>query len=159
MGKIRRTIGGLLLTVFVVVLFWAPVEGAEYFKQVYGRFSAVAGETLAVGDVVCIKATDSQAYKADADDSDLRPAVGIVHKGGDTDETVEIVFMGVLAGQTAASPGYRVFLANTAGAIAWEAAPTNAQALGWVLPGTTDDDESTDYMININMEPSGGAAY
>jgi hypothetical protein len=73
-------------------------QAAEYWKAKYEKFSATAGETLATGDVVCILATNSYAYKAGADASTLRPAVGVVGKGGASGAVVEIVTRGILAG-------------------------------------------------------------
>lgn len=155
--KIGATIMAVLIAVVMALVFaGTSAQAAEYWKQKQVRFSATAGETLAAGDVVCIKAADGKAYKADANDADLRPAVGVIDKGGLSTATVEIVTIGVLAGQTAASPGKRLFLSETAGAMT-VTAPTNAQALGWVLPGTAGT--STTYFISVNTPTSGGAGY
>ena len=143
----------------VVLCAWTEAQAGEYFKMSYGRFSAIAGATLATGDVVCISGSDGYAYKADANDSDKRPAVGIIGKGGATAARVEIIFLGQLAGQTAASPGARLFLSETAGAFT-TTGPTNAQALGWVLPGeTAGGSSSTDYFISVTAPSSAGAGY
>lgn len=145
-----------LLMLFALALAM-PAIAAEYFKQKVVRFSATAGETLAAGDIVCIKGSDGEAYKADANDSNLRPAVGVIGKGGAGDTTVEIVAIGVLAGQPAASPGARLFLSETAATFT-TTGPTNAQTLGWVLPGASAT-SSTNYFINVTVPSSGGAAY
>ncbi len=134
------------------------IAHAEDWQQKYVRFSAIAGETLVTGDVVCIAAADGYAYKADANDSSLRPAVGIIAKGGTTGHTVEIVTIGVLTGQTAASPGVRVFLSTTAGAL-MATAPTNAQPMGWVLPGAAAAATSTTYYISVVTPSTAGAGY
>ena len=147
-----------VLAILFMAMFALPVMAAEYWKQVNTRFSAIAGETLAIGDVVCIVGATGYAWKADANDSALRPAVGVIGKGGAAESTVEIVVSGSLAGQTAASPGVRVFLSETAGAIT-TTAPTNAQALGWVMPGAAAAATSTTYFITVNAPSSGGAAY
>ena len=91
-----RKIAGVV-TVLAIVLFVAAPQAlaAEYWLKIYERFSATAGETLAVGDAVCIKASDSKAYKADANDANLRPAIGVIGKGGASAATVEIVVRGV----------------------------------------------------------------
>jgi len=155
-----KTAGIMIAILALIAAFSVPqANAAEYWKQVHVRFSATAGETLAVGDVVCIAAADGYAYKADANDSSLRPAVGIVNKGASAAAKVEIAVMGILAGQTAASPGYRLFLSETAAALT-TTAPTNAQGLGWVMEGATvGGASSTDYFINIQMPMSTGAAY
>ena len=148
-----------VLAIFLSVLFALPVMAAGSWQQIVTRFSATAGETLATGNVVCIAGTDGKAYKADADDANLRPAVGVIGKGGATGATVEIVVTGILTGQTARSPGARVFLsAATAGAIAGTA-PANAQALGFVMPGAAAAATSTTYFIDVKMPTSAGAAY
>ncbi len=156
----RRFLRLGLVALMAVLLFVAMMpqagQAAEYWKKKYERFSAVAGTTLAAGDVVYIKGSDGKAYKADADDSAARPAVGIIDKGGSSDATVEIVSRGILAGQTAASPGARLFLFTTAGALT-TTAPTNAQTLGFVLPGTASS--STTYYICVVIPSSAGAAY
>lgn len=146
----------LMVVMFLFVAVLATQADAGSWRSKYVRFSATAGETLAVGNVVCIKPADGKAYLADADDSALRPAVGVIGKGGSSGATVEIVAIGVLAGQTSASPGARLFLSETAGAFT-TTGPTNAQALGWVLPGTAGG--STTYFLNVHSPASAGAAY
>ncbi len=150
----------LLLCLLTIIMFFfsvSPSPAQEYWKNKYLRFSATAGETLAAGDIVCIKGSDGKAYKADANDSSLRPAVGVIGIGGTSGETVEIVTIGVLEGQTSASPGARLFLSETAGVFT-TTAPTNEQPVGWVLPGTTAA-TSTKYYIMTNMPVTDGAGY
>lgn len=154
----KRLIYGALIVALVLCLAIPPAFAAEVWQQKFARFSAIAGETLSIGDVVCIKAADSQAYKADADDASLRPAVGVIGKGGVVNTTVEIITSGILAGQAAMSPGYRIYLSNTAGAMTMTE-PTNPQILGWVMPGTVDTATSTTYYIDVRPQPSTGAAY
>jgi hypothetical protein len=159
----RKNIGQkfavFMLAILLSVMLALPAMAAETWKQINTRFSAIAGETLVTGDVVCIVGATGYAWKADADDAALRPAVGVIGKGGTAGHVVEIVVVGTLAGQTAASPGVRLYLsAATAGAIT-ATAPTNAQALGWVLPGAAAAATSTTYFINVNAPSSAGAAY
>lgn len=162
MGKALRKYGVLIAAlVFMLVLIAVQAQAAEYWKSKFVRISATAGETLALGDVVCIKAADSRAWKADADSSTLRPAVGVIGKGGAAGTTVEIVLEGVLAGQTAASAGARLFLSATAGAIT-TSEPTNSQTIGVVLPGSTAEiaaSQSTVYYMRAVIPVSDGAAY
>lgn len=158
MRKLKQIMGLSLILVMLLALT-SLADAAAGWRAKYERISAVAGETLATGNVVCISGSDGYAYKADADDSTLRPAIGIVGKGGSSGATVEIVTRGILTGQTAASPGARLFLdATTAGTIA-ASAPTNAQPVGWVMPGTAGTATSTTYYINVNIPNSAGAAY
>lgn len=148
---------------FVIALALAlpAAHAGEVWKQKFVRFSATAGETLAIGDVVCIKNADGKAWKADADSSTLRPAVGVIDKGGAADATVEIVVEGILAGQTELSEGYRLFLSETGGAMT-TTGPTNAQTVGFVLPaasGDTGPSKSSRYFIKVAQPTSGGAGY
>ena len=146
-----------VLMIFIAVMF-ALTAMADSWRQINTRFSATAGETVATGDAVCISGSDGKAYKADANDAALRPAVGVIGKGGASGATVEVVVTGTLAGQPAASPGARVYLSETAGAIT-ATAPTNAQPLGWVMPGAASAATSTSYFIMVNIPSSAGAAY
>lgn len=157
--KRHKIFSAAILALILALLAAAamPASAAEYWKQKWVRFSATAGETLAIGDVACIK-TDGKAYKADANDSSLRPAVGVIDKGGAANATVEVVSMGILEGQTAASAGGRLFLSETAGAFT-TTGPTNAQVLGWVMPTAGSVATSTTYFINVLPEPSGGAGF
>ena len=155
-GNIFKKAGLFLVIAMMMAVMTTPAGATASWRSKYVRFSAVAGETLAVGEVACIAASDGKAYKADADDSNLRPAVGVIGKGGSSGATVEIVALGVITGKTAASPGARLFLSATAGAFT-TSGPTNAQALGFVLPGTTSS--STTYFISVNIPSSAGAAY
>ena len=157
--RIKTWVAVAAVAFLLWVLLVPSAYAAEYFKQAFGRFSATAGATLATGDVVCIAGSDGYAYKADANDSDKRPAIGVIRKGAASGSKVEIIFVGALSGQTAASPGARLFLSETAGAMT-TTAPTNAQALGWVLPGSTAGaSSSTHYFINIDIATSTGAGY
>ncbi len=157
----KRFLRGLMVVALAMLLIVAVMpqtaNAAEYWKAKYERFSAVAGTTLATGDAVYLKGSDGKAYKADADDSAARPAVGIIGKGGATNATVEIIGRGVLAGQTAASPGARLFLSTTAGALTATAPTTNLQGLGFVLPGTAAS--STTYHISVVMPASPSVTY
>ena len=156
----HRLIKGALLALFaafILALTVPAAEAAEYWKAKYERFSATAGETLAVGDVVYIKGDDGEAYKADSDGSSTYPAVGIVGKGGAGDTTVEIVTRGILAGQTAASPGAKVYLSTTAGGLTTTCPASGEQPMGFVLPGTGAS--STDYFVSVRIPQSAGASW
>lgn len=140
MKKQFKMLNILLVAVLMAVLLSAPAQAASYWTQKFLRVSATAGETLAVGNVVTIKDADGYAYKADANDAALRPAVGVIGKGGASGAKVEIVVSGILAGQSAlteSSPGY---LSETAGAIT-QSAPAYAQQVGYAV-------SATEYVIN-----------
>lgn len=156
MRKLKHIMGISLILIMLLAL--TSLADAAGWRAKYERFSAVAGETLATGNVVCISGSDGYAYQADANDSSLRPAVGVIGKGGASGATVEIVTRGIVYGMTAASPGARLFLSETAAGIT-TTGPTNAQPIGWVMPGTAGAATSTTYYININIPSSAGAAY
>ncbi len=127
----------LVLAAFCLALFGAAGDASAYsVKTSWERVSAVAGETLTTGQVVCIKDADGYAYKADANDSALRPAVGIIGKGGSSGARVEIIVAGVLTGWTTLSEGTYGYLSETAAAVT-QSAPSYAQVLGLALT-TTD---------------------
>jgi len=158
-GFIKKMIGCLIAIALLFFLVGPmPAMGAEIWKQKFARFSATAGETLAIGDVVCIKNADGKAWKADANASTLRPAVGVIGKGGAASATVEIISQGILAGQASLSTGYRLFLSETPGGFT-TTGPTNAQIVGWVLPTSGSTTTSTTYYINVVPPVSTGAAY
>lgn len=91
----------LSMAVFMaaLVLVLAAVYPASpgHWKEKWDRFSGIAGETLAEGDAVCI-GTDGRVYKAEAEDSTRRPAVGVIGKGGTNGTNVEIVRSGIFGG-------------------------------------------------------------
>ena len=148
-----------MLALFMTLAIAVQAGATENWQQKFIRFSGVAGETLAIGDVVCIAGADGQVYKADADSSTRRPAVGVIGKGGAAESTVEIVVSGILDGQSALSPGTRLFVSTGAGAFA-NATTGYDQIIGWVLPGTTDTATSTKYFIMaLPPIPSTGATW
>ena len=150
----------IIVIAFMAVVLAPQAEAAEYWKQKYIRFSAPAGETLVTGDIVYIKYSDGEAYKADANDSAKRPAVGVIGRGGTSEQMVEIIAIGILAGQTRVTPGARLFLSETANTFDVAVPPTNEQLLGWVIYDPDDVDSSGVYYINIlQMPQSAGAQY
>lgn len=135
-----------LLTIILLagVLFSLPAQ-AYQVRQSYARISAVAGETLTTGQVVALKDADGLAYKADADDAALRPAVGIVGRGGASGATVEIIAQGVVSGWTALSEGALGYLSGTAAAIT-QVAPGWNQPLAVATSPTTYYFNFSNYM-------------
>lgn len=154
----RKNIPAMLLAVFVMAFLLAGPVLAANWQQKYERFSATAGETLATGNVVCISGSDGKAYKADADDAAKRPAVGVIGKGGASGAKVEIITRGMIAGMAAATAGGRLYLSTTAGAL-MNTAPTNAQALGFVVPPDPAATAGTVYFIKVQIPTSLGAGY
>lgn len=147
-----------LAAVFVVAMFAIALgqaqtaEATEYWKGKFVRFYATAGESIALGDVVCIYSDDSYAYKADADDTGKRFAVGVAGAAATAGSSVEIVVSGIITGQTAASVGSKVYLSITAGAMTTTADASWGQVLGVVMEGTTAErtaKESTTYFISV----------
>ena len=139
----RKNIGQKLLAafmLFVVMAFVATDASAYSVKQVFARVSAVAAETLTTGQVVMLK-TDGLAYKADANDAALRPAIGIIGKGGATSATVEIITIGVLSGWTTLTEGAPGYLSETAAGVT-QSAPAYSQQVGQAITATS-------YMFNF----------
>jgi hypothetical protein len=131
---------GIVVLMVLCVLAIGPVQAADFWKQKGFRISGTAGEDLSKGDVVCIKDADGEVYQADADDSDLRPAVGVIGHAADEDGTVEIVVQGILAGQSGLAEGDNVYLSDTAGSLT-QTAPDWRQKMGVAISGT-------EYFIN-----------
>lgn len=130
-----------LFALALVVLLAGQASAAYVVKQSWIRISGTAGETLTTGQAVCIKDADGYIYKADANDGDLRPAIGVVgSKGASSGGAVEIVVVGVLSGWSTLSEGAPCYLSETAGAIT-QSAPAWSQQLGVAL-------STTAYFIN-----------
>lgn len=131
-----------VLVLFVALVFMATDASAAYrVKQVFARFSATAGETLATGQVVMLKDADGYAYKADANDAALRPACGIIGKGGSSGAKVEVVVSGILSGWSTLSEGQPGYLSETAAGVT-QSAPAYSQQVGFAI-------SATDYFFNF----------
>jgi len=158
MKKFSRTaLPMMLIMIFAAVVFIGVAYAGSYWQVKNDRFPGTAGETLTVGQAVCIKASDNKIYKADADDATLRPALGLIGKGGAANSVVEIVTDGILAGASNATPGERLYLSNTAGAIT-TTAPNNPQVIGFGLPGTTAN-VTTTYKIHVELSANAAPGY
>lgn len=133
----------IALIVLLAALLVAPQAMAAYnVKKVFMRFSGTAGEALATGEAVCLKDADGYVYLADANDADLRPAVGVVGSktASASGQTVEIVVVGVISGWSSLAENGSGYLSETAAAIT-QSAPSYAQIMGFAI-------NTTDYMIN-----------
>jgi len=151
MRNLKKSIGAWVITCMILILATAMIaSAASYWSEKHFRFSALAGETVATGDVVAVSSTNGAVYKAKSDSNSLRPAVGVIGKGGASGATVEVVTEGIIKGMTAASPGARLFLSTTAGQFS-PTEPTNSQVMGFVLPGAAAASTSTAYYIRTMM--------
>lgn len=130
--------GSLIL---LVALLFALPAFAFHAKQTFVRIGATCGEALTTGSVVAIKDADGKAYKADADDATLRPAVGIVGLGCASGGSAEIITYGRITGWTSLSEGTYGYLSETAG-LATQVAPAWAQPIGFAV-------STTDYLVNF----------
>lgn len=140
MKKQLKIFSMIFAFVIFAVLFAMPAH-ATYWKHKDSRISATCGETLATGNVVMIKSADGYAYKADANDAALRPAVGVVDKGCSSGGTAEIVTSGIISGYSSLTKGSAAYLSETAGAIT-QTAPSYTQKIGVAISGT-------DYQITV----------
>lgn len=136
----KRLFTGSSLILMALLLFCSPAF-AFHAKQTFVRVGATCGEALTVGSVVAIKDADGYAYKADADDATLRPAVGIVGLGCASGGAAEIITYGRVTGWTSLSEGAYGYLSETAG-LATQSAPAWAQPIGFAL-------NTTDYLVNF----------
>jgi len=128
-----------MLAIVIALAFMAPQADAAYsVKKVFSRFSANAGETLVTGDIVSIKDSDGEAYKADADDSALRPAIGVIgSKTGGDGVAVEIITSGILTGWSSLSEGLPGYISSTAGAVTQTVVSAYKQEIGTAISSTS----------------------
>ena len=132
-GKIRTYLAILLISIFLP----AMADAAIYLTNSWARFQATAGETLSIGDVVCIKAADGKAYKAYTGDPNLRPAVGICSSGGIANNIVQVTTIGQFGGFTSLTRGTPVYLAGTYGGITQTPPSNYGQEVGTAISATT----------------------
>jgi len=126
------------LIVAAALLFMAPQTWAYNVRTIDSRLSTLitAGETLTTGQVVCIKDADGYAYKADANDSVLMPACGVVGKGAASGSYVEIITRGKLSGWTGLSEGQPGYVSDTAGAVTQTPSTTLPQQVAVAVSAT-----------------------
>jgi hypothetical protein len=142
MHKIREIKAALLpflLVTLLVLVVSSPGWAAYSVKQSWARFSATTGEAITAGHVVMLK-DDGLAYKADANDAALRPAVGVAGKSAASGAKVEIIVFGIMTGWTTLTEGGPGYMSETAGGIT-QAAPAYSQQVGFAV-------SATDYLIN-----------
>ena len=124
-----------IVAIALIFAFAAPSQAAYSVVKEWVRFSATTGEAITAGHVVAIKDADGYAYKADADDATLRPAVGIAAAGAASGAKVEILVIGIMRGWTALSEGAFVYCSGTAGG-ATQVAPAWSQNIGVAISAT-----------------------
>lgn len=120
-------IGVSLFAVQVAIAASGTFTQNKHWKQKWERIDAVAGETISPGDPVALNRYTGKAYKADSDDADRRPAVGLAGVTATAGNRVEIVRKGILSGlpcgltaqyTSAVTPvGAPLFLDNSQGGI------------------------------------------
>src|SRR4030042_1733270 len=117
MNKIFKGFILSLMLLATITFFVARLE-ATYSKRVeYAGVSCNAGETITVGDLVCIKDADGEAYKADVDSSATRPAVGVAITAGSDGTSIRIMTAGIMAGWSSLAEGSMGYASSTAGTI------------------------------------------
>jgi hypothetical protein len=132
-----------LMAVMLFVLTVPQAMAAYSVKQVFTRISVTAGETVTTGQVVMIKDSDGEAYKADANDSALIPAIGVVgSKAGGDGETIEVIVRGILTGWSSLTEGQPGYLSDTAGGVSQTVSTTWQQQVATAV-------NTTDYMFDF----------
>jgi len=126
----------MVLALLLVLMPMASQANAYDIKKVWARFSATAGESLSTGEVVALKDADGKAYKADADNSAFRPAVGIIGKGGASGDKVEIITHGIFTGWSSLAEGSAGYLSTTAGAVTQSEPSSYKQQVGVAISAT-----------------------
>ena len=99
---------------FIAALMLPQWAQAASIQRVESRFGCVAGEALTEGDILVMK-SDGKCYKADADDSTLRPAIGVAGFTAASAANVSVVTRGQVGGLSSLTKGADVFLSTTAG--------------------------------------------
>jgi len=146
----RSILAGLLFGLLFSAFPGTPAYAAIGWERIDEAYSAPAGETsFTAGQVVAIK-SDGKAYKADADDAAVQPALGVVQRTGtgEIDETLSIVTRGIMTGLTGLTPGGTAFLSATAGAITQTAVAAYPQPIGYAI-------STTKYQIGVTVDFSG----
>jgi hypothetical protein len=144
-----------LIVAMMVAMATLTGDAFAYDKvYVFQRISVDAGESISIGEVVAIKDTDGEAYKADADDSSLRPPIGVAGTAGTDGNSMEVVISGVFSGWTGLSEGgYAYLSAATAGEITQSAPGSgNNYQVGVAI-------SSTQYLIDCDIVQASSATF
>lgn len=125
-----------LLGVCLTLFLCSQVEAATHWKQIYQHYSITAGEALTIGQPVYGKASDSKAYKADADGASTYPVIGLVEHTVASGGTALIVTNGILGGQSSLTVGKGVYLSTTSGGLTQVQVNAYTQPLGYAVATT-----------------------
>lgn len=134
-GMNKKFIKFLFLLTIILALFPDMVYAVYTPRQIVSKFSVTSGEALTIGHVVMLKDADGEAYKADSDDSNLRPAIGIVGTTAANATTVAIITEGIVGGFSSLQEGLPVYLSTTAAGVT-QTAPSYAQKIGMAISTT-----------------------
>ena len=139
----RKVLIFACVVAMAAIWLFAGLARAEYqWGQKETRFSVLAGESLAKGDVLAIKDSDGKAYKADMDAATLNYVAGIAGNAAASGARVEVIVRGVLAGFTGLGEGQPLLASSVAGGYTIIRLPGLNQQVG---VGTS----STTALINI----------
>jgi hypothetical protein len=100
-------------------------------------FSVTYGETIAIGEVLYFKLSDSKWYKADADDTAKVRARAVAVEAGNADDSKLVRKGGVATGLTGLTAGTQYYLSDTAGAVSATPSTTTVVPVGIALSTTT----------------------
>ena len=145
--KLKRTIRIFSVMALAMLVLATSALAAYQERVIWTRTSGTAGETLTPGHVVCVKSADGLVYKASATDSTLRPAIGVITRGGAINTKVEIMISGIMTGWSTQTKGAPGFLSGTAGAVT-QTSPGYSQQVGIAL-------NATDYVISFPRVATG----
>lgn len=125
-----------------------------------GYTTGIAGETLAVGEAVYIKAADSRLWKADTDaDESTFSFVGIIVTGGNAGDTVYYARPGdVATGLSLLTVGSSYYLTATAGAIGTTPGSRYAD-IGIALSTTTLQVRKPSFVVSGSQTASSVTTY
>jgi len=144
--ELKRTMKIFSVMALAILVLATSALAAYQERVIWTRTSGIAGETLTAGQVVCIKSADGLVYKASAADATLRPAVGIITRGGAINTRAEIMLSGIMTGWTTQTKGAPGFL-STAGLIT-QTSPGYSQQVGIAL-------NATDYVFSFPRVATG----
>jgi len=141
-----KGIGVVLAIALLALVAWSPPALALTVQRIDARMSCTAGEALAAGQPVMQK-SDGLCYKADADDSTLRPAVGVAGNTVASGAGVTVVTAGQVGGLTTQTIGGAVYLSTTAGGTTQTEPGAYSQKLGQAI-------SATQYLLRVQPEAS-----
>jgi hypothetical protein len=128
----RKQLWSVLL---ITLLLGLPAAEAAKIDQVRSRIGCTTGEAITVGQPIVLK-SDGLCYKADADDSTLRPAIGIAGNTAGSAGILEVVTAGQVGGLTALTKGGLVYLSTTAGGTTQTKPSAYVQVVGQAISAT-----------------------